>query len=751
MPSSAPSEPVSVAPCRQTFLAVGGMMCGSCAAAVEAVLAREPGVREVGVNFAADAAYIEWDPAQTTLEQLLYKVNRLGYRVEPLESAGEPRRLEVFQRRLQIKLAIAVFFGMWSMLAALVLYLSPSGALPLQGRWALALASGICALPVVAYSGFSFYIAGWRTLRARVPGMDTLISLGVGGAVTLSVVQLWLGHDRVYFDTAVMLITFQLVARLVDHRVRRDAAGAAQALLHAAPERVQRLDADGGFSMIPSAMVQRGDHVLVSPGGSLGVDGVVVEGQSSLDCSLLSGESAPVPARVGDKVYAGSRNGEGALLIQVATAGGQRRVDDLARSVRAQLVHKSGLQKLADRVASRLLPVVALAAVVAAALAAADGMGVEGILARLLAVVVITCPCALSLAVPVVTLLVEAQARSRGLLFRDPAAIEQAATVRHVVLDKTGTLTSGLPVVRALLPAPGYTPQQLLALAAAATFDSKHPLASGLALAGGQLQAPPGEREVRAGSGVIWQSEQGIVLAGRASWLREQGVTVPEQDGGTEVCVARNGEFIGRVRFTEQLRPEAISLVRALQADSLQVHVLSGDTASACVAIGERLNLDPARVHHGQSPEDKLEFIRGLQRDAAVAFIGDGLNDGPALAAAHLGVAAGEATASARSAAALLLPEGIQGVLPALRLARRARRVMLQNLGWALAYNLLALPAAMLGWVHPAIAAAAMGLSSICVLINTLRLTSRRRTPNREPGHPARAVTSAGQSAWESS
>jgi P-type E1-E2 ATPase len=402
------------------------------------------------------------------------------------------------------------------------------------------------------------------------------------------------------------------------------------------------------------------------------------------------------------------------------------------------------LQKLADRVASRLLPVVALAAVIAAALAAADGLGVEDMLARLLAVVVITCPCALSLAVPVVTLLVEAQARSRGLLFRDPAVIEQAATVRHVVLDKTGTLTSGQPAVRALLPAPGYTPRQLLALAAAATFDSKHPLASGLAAAAGLVQAPPGEREVRAGSGVVWRSEQGIVLAGRASWLRERGVAVPEQDGGTEVCVASNGEFAGSVRFTEQLRPAAAPLVQALQAASLQVHVLSGDTAAACAAIGERLNLDPAHIHHGQSPEDKLEFIRALQRDAAVAFIGDGLNDGPALAAAQLGVAVGEATASARSAAALLLPDGLQGVLPALRLARRARRVMLQNLGWALAYNLLALPAAMLGWVHPAIAAAAMGLSSICLLINTLRLTSARRTRGVESGRPAGMGMSAG-------
>lgn len=715
-------------------------MCGSCAAAVEAVLAREPGVREVGVNFAADAAYIEWDPAQTTLEHLLEKANRLGYQVGLLTTPGEPRRLERFQQRLQIKLAIAALFGMWSMLAALVLYLSPIETLSPELRWALALASGICALPVVAYSGVSFYIAGWRTLRARVPGMDTLISLGVGGAVLLSVGQLSLGHDRVYFDTAVMLITFQLIARLVDHRVRRDAAGAAQALLHAAPERVQVRAADGSLSHVLGAMVQRGDHVLVEAGQSLGVDGIVVEGQSSLDCSLLSGESAPVPVAPGDSVYAGSNNGEGELVVEVTTAAGQRRVDDLARSVRAQLTRKSGLQKLADRAASRLLPIVAISALLAAVIAAASGLDSEGIFTRLLAVVVITCPCALSLAVPVVTLLVESQARSSGLLFRDPAVIEQAATVRHVVLDKTGTLTSGSPIVREVLPASGYTQQQVLELAAAATYDSKHPLAVGLAAAAGLRQPPPGKREVRAGSGVVWQSSQGEVLAGRAGWLQELGVGISERDAGTEVCIARNGVYAGRVRFTEQLRPEAATLVQALQSDCMQVHLLSGDTAAACETVAAALGLDQSQVHHGQSPESKLEFIRHLQNDAAVAFVGDGLNDGPALAAAQLGIAVGEATPSARSAAALLLPDGLEGLIPALRLARRARRIMLQNLGWALAYNLLALPAAMLGWVHPAIAAAAMGLSSICVLLNTLRLTPVQRNPASRQEQPAQTV-----------
>lgn len=722
MPNSVISERGSAAAYQQAFLSVGGMMCGSCAAAVEAVLAREPGVHEVGVNFAADAAYIEWDPAQTDLEQLLHKANRLGYRVEVFTEDAGPRRLEVFQLRLQIKLAIAVFFGMWSMLAALVLYLSSPDALAPQQRWWLALASGVCALPVIAYAGFSFYLAGWRTLRAAVPGMDTLISVGVGGAVVLSIGQLWLGHDRVYFDTAVMLITFQLIARLVDHRVRRDAAGAAQALLHAAPEQIQRLEDDGSVSLISSALVQRGEHVLVAPGAAVGVDGVVLAGRSSLDCALLSGESAPVLVVPGDSVYAGSRNGEGELRLEVTAASGQRRVDDLARAVRAQLVHKSSLQKLADRAASKLLPIVAIAAVSAALLAMMQGLAGEEIVTRLLAVIVITCPCALSLAVPVVSLLAEARARAQGLLFRDPAAIEQAATLRHVVFDKTGTLTTGQPAIKALQTVPGQASEQLLNLAAAATFASGHPLAQGLAAATEMSEAPPGERRVVAGQGVVWTSGLGSVLAGRAAWLREQGVDLVEQDEGTAVYLAKDGSYIGKILFSEQLRLEALPLFKDLRAAALQVHLLSGDTASACAAIGKSLSLDPKQIRHGQSPEQKLGFIHALQQDAGVAFVGDGLNDGPALAAADLGVAVGEASPTARSAAALLLPSGLQGLMPALRLARQARRIMLQNLGWALVYNLLALPAAMLGWIHPAIAAAAMGMSSICVLLNTLRM-----------------------------
>lgn len=713
-------------PFQQAFLSIDGMMCGSCAAAVEAVLGRQAGVRNAAVNFAADAAYLEWNPEATSLERVLASVSRLGYRAEPLNEQGAPRRLEQFQRRLQIRLAVAVLFGMWSMLAALVLYLSPAHAIPPDGRWWLALGSGLFALPVIGYAGISFYVAGWRTLRARVPGMDTLITTGVTGAVALSVWQLALGNDRVYFDTATMLITFQLIARLVDHQVRRDAAGAAQALLHAAPEQVRLLAADGSVSIVPNSAVRRDDLVLVEPGEPLGVDGVVAEGQSSLDRSLLSGESAPVPTGPGDAVYTGTRNGEGRLTVRVTAVAGRRRVDDLARSVRALLTRKSGLQQLADRAARRLLPVVAVAAVVTGALGAFGGLGSVETLTRVLAVVVVTCPCALSLAVPVVTLLAEARARAAGSLFRDPAAIEQAATVRHVVLDKTGTLTDGTPVVRQLLPASGIAGEQLLALAAAATFDSRHPLAAGLAKAAGLEVAPAGERHVVPGSGVAWQSPQGPVLAGRAGWLREQGVEVPEQDGGTEVCVAQDGRYLGRVRFSERLRPGAAALVRRLAADGVQLHLLSGDTRAACLSIGTALGLEPAQIHHSQSPEDKLAFIERLQQDGGVAFIGDGLNDGPALAAAQLGVAAGEATTAARSAAALLLPQGLRALAPALQLARRARRIMLQNLVWAVSYNLLAVPAAMLGWVHPAIAAVAMGLSSVCVLLNTVRLAGVR-------------------------
>jgi len=699
----------------EAALAIEGMMCGSCAAAVAAVLQRQPGVMAAGVNFAADAASVRWDPERTDLATLCAAVARLGYPARRLDGDDSGTPHARLRRELQLRLAVAVCFGMWSMMAALLLYLGPLGPVEPWARWHLALASGVLAAPVLTYSAHAFHVAGWRTLRAGVPGLDTLITLAVGASVLVSTWRLVQGSAEVYFDAAVMLVTFQLVARLIDHRVRRHAAGAVQAYLRALPEQVLRLH-DGRAEQVPVAALAAGDRVRIAPGERIAVDGTVLSGTSSVDRSMLTGEAIPQRCRPGQAVLAGSRNGEGTLEVEVRAGAGQRRIDALARSVRHLLGRKSALQRLTDRLAGLLLPVVVLAALLAAALALASGDTAGEAAARALAVLVVTCPCALSLAVPLVAVLAMSEAGRRGLLFRDPAALEAAAGAHTVVFDKTGTLTEPVPAVAAVSPVPGIGREQLLALAATAAADSRHPLAAALRAARSPENLP-GSRQVAPGDGITWDGPEGKVQLGRAGWLRGLGIALPDlRDRGTEVCIARDGAFLGRIRFRERLRPQAEATVAALRELGCEIRVLSGDSPLACRRVAAALGLPAGAVMARQTPEAKLAAIEVLQEGRRVVFVGDGQNDGPALAAAELGLAVGEAEPTARAAAAAILPRGIAAVPAALRLARRARQAMYRNLGWAIGYNALALPAAVLGQVAPVVAAVAMGLSTLCVL-----------------------------------
>ncbi|PWG60945.1 heavy metal translocating P-type ATPase [Spiribacter halobius] len=705
------------------------MMCGSCAAAVAAVLQRQPGVLGAGVNFAADAASVRWNPARTSLEAICGAVTRLGYPARPLGDGDSGTPHAALRRALQLRLAVAVCFGMWSMMAAVLLYLGPLGPVEPWARWYLALASGVLALPVLGYSAHAFYLAGWRTLRAGVPGLDSLITLAVVAAVLISGWRLAQGSAEVYFDAAVMLVTFQLVARLIDHRVRRQAAGAVQAYLRALPEQALRLDSMGQAETVPVAALTVGDRVRIPPGERIAVDGTVVTGRSAVDCSMLTGESTPRRCTTGRAVLAGSRNGEGTLEVRVDNAAGRRRIDRLARSVRHLLGHKSALQRITDRMARALLPVVIVAATLAAALVLANGGPVTEAAARALAVLVITCPCALSLAVPLVAVMAISQAGRQALLFRDPAVLEAAAGGRTVVFDKTGTLTESTPAVGRVDPAPGTDRDELLRLAASASAGSHHPLGKALQGVGTGVDTA-GARRVDAGDGITWDGPHGRVRVGRADWLWRHGIDVPSaRDRGTEVCVARGSSFLGRIHFHERLRPEARAVIASLRNLGCGIRILSGDSPRACRRIADQLGLAPQAVLARRTPEAKRAEIEALQRHDRVIFVGDGQNDGLALAAAELGLAVGEAEPTARAAAAAILPRGISAVPDALGLARHARNAMHRNLAWALAYNALALPAALMGYVPPVIAAITMGSSTLCVLVNSglFVLSERRR------------------------
>lgn len=727
---SSPTGGAQAAPPADTerVLAVEGMHCAGCAAAVEARLRRQPGVIEAAVNFTADSAVLRWEASSTSFARLQRVVARLGYRLRDPDAAEDAdAEIDPVRRSLQWRLAVAVFFGMWSMMPSLLIYLAPLGLVEPGVTRPLAVVAGVMAAPVLLYSGTHFYRIGWRTLRAGVPGLDTLIGAAVMAASLVSIWHLIHGSSAVYFDAAVMLITFQLLARLIDSGVRRRASAIIRGYLSLTPEEV-RIWQHGAWRPAATRAVVPGQRLRLQAGEELALDGRVVAGTGEMDVSSLSGETAPRPVGLDARLEAGCRLVTGELELCVTAGVGERRLDAIARSVRALLSRKSAMQRLADRLARWLLPLILAAAALTVGLGIAQGRAPDRLVIDGLAVLIIACPCALSLAIPLVVVLGHARLVALGILFRDPAALEAAATTEVVVFDKTGTLTTGTPSLASMEPSEAISPAALRQLAADALYGVTHPIAAGLMAATTVSPlAAEGRRDIRPGGGIAWHRGATLTLAGRHAWLREHGIAVPAcEDDGMVLHLAQDGRYLGRLLFRETLRPDARATVARLQAAGYPLYLLSGDTPRACGEIAHALGIPAEHVLAGRSPEQKSRFVASLERHRGVAFVGDGVNDGLALAGARLGIAAGEASVTASQAAAVTLPDGLARIPDTLHLARRARRLMRGNLVWAVGYNTLAIPLAMAGWIAPVIAAVAMTLSSLCVLANSLRIRHGR-------------------------
>ncbi|WP_280546916.1 cation-translocating P-type ATPase [Halomonas sp. 11-S5] len=714
---------------------VDGLHCSSCAAAVQAQLRRQPGVVSAAVNFAADSAIVRWDDTRTPYAELQHAVSRLGYRLRsPDDADNAAENVDRIRKPLQWRFAVAVFFGMWSMMPALLIYLAPLGVVEPAVTWPLGIASGMLAIPVLLYSGMHFYCVGWRTLRVGAASLDTLISVAVMAACLVSVWHLVNGSAEVYFDAAVMLITFQLVARLIDSGVRRRASDIIRGYLTYTPDQVQ-VWRDDEWQEVAAKEVTAGEHIRLEDGEPLALDGYVIDGNGDVDMSILTGEHVSRRVARGEALEAGCRLVVGKLELSVTAGVGERRIDGIARSVRALLSHKTTMQRFADRLARLLLPLIMVASGFTMLLGMAQSLPTDEILLHGLAVLIIACPCALSLAIPLVVVLGHARMVALGILFRDPAALEGAASVSVIVFDKTGTLTTGTPHLSATAPVEGVRRNELLQLAADVMHGVPHPIAEGLATAAApSSQANQGQRDNHPGQGVCWTHGIDRIVAGRRTWLIEQGIAVPVCDEtGMELHVARNGRYAGRLLFRETLRPEALSTVRRLQQSGYSLYLLSGDTPHACQEVAETLGISYARALASRSPEEKSRFVEALERHHVVAFVGDGLNDGLALARARLGIAVGHATSAASQAGAVYLPDGLARIPQTLQMAKQARRLMKHNLCWAIGYNTIAIPLAIAGWVAPVVAALAMTLSSLCVLVNSLRIRSGKLSESVRP------------------
>lgn len=704
-------------------LAVSGMWCASCAHALEKAFGRLEGVQDVNVSFAAGEAVVRYDPARTTLSAITKRAADLGYGATVATDASTAAfdATEAAIRDLTFRLAVSLFFGMWSMGASGALLLVQD--LPVATATALSRLALVGALPIVFFGAAPFLRAAYRTTSVGAPGMDALVALGALASLALSGWHAIRGDGVTYVDAATMLVTLLLAGRLIEHHARRRGVAAVRALLFELPLTVKSVAFLRGLPTPRSAVsLEPNSLVVVDAGEVVAVDGLVQLGRAELDTSPISGESQPITVTKGSLVLAGSRVVEGQVTLRVTATPGTRRIDLLAQRARELLVSRTGLQGLAERVARRLVPALLVLAAIAVMIGLFADQGWEEALVRGVAVVVVTCPCALGLATPAALLQAVVNARSRGIVFRDGGALEGAARITAVAFDKTGTLTTGKLRVSKVERRPtadglgiGSDPE-LLALAAAVEGETQHPVAEALRLAAdGQAWPTVTEKKGHLGVGVTAHFGAHQVEVRRGETAAPTDALVIE--------VAVDGVVIGELWLVDQVRPEAQVAVRRAKAAGLAVYVFSGDRASRAAALGAQLGLDPGHVVGGLSPEQKVERVENLRAGGArVAFVGDGDNDAAALAAADLGIAMQASTRAALEAAPVVLQQhGLSAVLDTIGLAQRTSRVMRENLGFALLFNGIMIPAAMFGWVTPGWAALAMGSSSLAVTLNALR------------------------------
>ncbi|MDD5306548.1 MAG: heavy metal translocating P-type ATPase [Deltaproteobacteria bacterium] len=752
-PAGNPTRPATI---RRATLAVTGMHCANCSAAVERGLRMLPGVIEASVSYATERAVVTYDPAAVDERALIDKVRSIGYGVvepktaRPWEEERAAREQGI--RREIHKLAVGVSFAAPLFAFSMARDLGLLGAAA-HGPWTLWLMFAL-ALPVQAYVGGDYAVGAVKALRNRVANMDVLVALGSFAAFAFSVavtIALALGSGslghHVYFETAAAIVTLVKLGKLLEARAKGKAGAALERLADLAPRTARVLE--GGREIeVPAGALAAGDVLLVRPGEPLPADGVVREGRSLVDESMLTGESMPVDKGPGDAVVGGTVNGPALLKVEVAQAGEGTVLAQIVRLVRDAEQGKARVQRLADKVASVFVPLVA-----GAALAAflvwwlAVGAGLPAAIVRAVAVLVVACPCALGLATPTAVMAAMGRAAESGILIRRADALERAGSIRTVVLDKTGTLTVGRPQLTDVIPSPGVDAAEVVRLAASAEQGSEHPLGKAFvteATRRGMEIGEPESFEARPGFGGRARVAGRSVLIGNARLMRDEGVVVSpleaeaarlEALGHTVVFVAADGALAGLAAFADTLKPGSREAVAGLKRMGLGVVLLTGDNRTVAETMAREAGI--GRVRSEVRPADKAVEVRRLKEsgDGPVAMVGDGINDAPALAEADLGIALGTGAGIAMETADATLMRGdLRALLEVVALSRAAVRVMRQNMFWAFFYNVALIPVAagvlyplvfLPGWLralHPAAAALAMAFSSVTVVANSLRL-----------------------------
>ncbi|MFN3522776.1 MAG: heavy metal translocating P-type ATPase [Phenylobacterium sp.] len=699
-------------------LLVRGARCANCLAKIEREVAALPGVTQARLNLTTGKLVVGFADGAGDPAAVIRTLENAGYPATPYDPGQAQAAHDKEGRRLLLAMAVAGFGAGNVMMFSVPVWAGLFGQeLGPATRTLMLWLSAIIAAPCAMYAGMPFFESAWRSLRRGRANMDVPISIGVLLTLTISFVETIMGGRDAYFDAAVSLLFLLLIGRWLDHRLRARARSAAADLLAMQAPAAVVVGSDGAERRVPLSEVAAGDLLVVRPGDRIPVDGVVETGTSAFDNALLTGETTPVAVGPGSDCRAGAVNLSGTLRLRATARSDDSALAAIARLVEAGAQSKSRYVQLADRAASIYVPVVHTLAALTFAGGWALGLGPREALLRAATVLIITCPCALGLAVPAVQITASGRLFRKGVLVKSGAALERLAEVDHVVLDKTGVLTEGRPRLVDAPPA-------VVALAAPLARASAHPLARALAAEAGPGPSAEGVIEF-AGQGV-----EGLVQGRRARLGRAAFVGVSSADASeTELWFGFVDDTKVRLRFSDHLRADAAEAVAALRARGLSVRILSGDVAGPVERAAREAGVDDWRA--GLSPAEKAQQIEtAAEAGWKVLMVGDGLNDTAALAKAHAAMAPGTALDASQNAADLVFSgEGLMAVVDAIDVARAARARALENFGFAAAYNVVAAPAAMLGFVNPLIAALAMSGSSIVVTLNALRmnLAGRRR------------------------
>jgi Cu2+-exporting ATPase len=702
---------------------VKGARCAGCISKIEKGLLALAGVRDARLNLSTGRLSVAWRAGQIAPAQIVQTLTDLGYQSAAFDVEAATSQVDQEGRLLLRCLAVAAFGSMNIMLFSVPVW-SGHGEMGDGARTLFHWISAVIAIPCALFAGRPFFRSALAALRKGRTNMDVPISLGVALAIGVSISETMQQGPHAYFDSVLMLLFFLLIGRYLDHRLRERARNAASELLAMQAVSAQRLSEDGTMTAVRAADLAAGDRILVAPGERLAVDGVVEEGVSDLDRALLTGETEPSPTRPGDVIQAGVVNLTRAITVRASASAAQSTVAELARLMELGEQSRSQVMRLADQAARLYVPVVHSVALLTflgwmifpMLFPEIPAIGVRGALLNAVAVLIITCPCALGLAAPAVQVVATGRLFKRGVFVKSGDALERLSQVDAVVMDKTGTLTLGRP---RLLNAHAL-PEGALAQAAGLARTSRHPLSRALVDAAGAGRPAPSVSE-RPGEGLEQIGPNGTIRLGRRSFAAP-GAIQDEDPRATELWLSQPGQAPVRFLFADALRPDAGAFVEGLAARGLTVELASGDRASAVAAAAAEAGLETFSA--GMSPQDKIARINALRAAGhKPLMVGDGLNDAAPLAAAYASASPGSAVDASQAAADLVVQGAHLGpLLEAIDVSRSARRRIIENFGLAIAYNMIAVPVAVLGLVTPLIAALAMAGSSLLVTLNALRL-----------------------------